>query len=111
MIIKFVLGLRSKIKCAMITNSNDVDTLEEAFDFALKLDLTFKGLLIAKAQEQCSKCEGYEHYDFQCPSESRHVRIVPSDNVDDSIVAEDVNILPEITSIVEDTLVFKYTYY
>jgi len=30
---------------------------------------------------------------------------VLSDNVDDSKVVEDVNILPEITSIVEDTLV------
>ena len=36
----------------MNTNSHDVDTLEEAFDFALKIDLTFKGLLIAKAWEQ-----------------------------------------------------------
>jgi len=30
---------------------------------------------------------------------------VPSDNIDDSKVVEDVNILPEITSIIEDTLV------
>ena len=58
-IIRFVSSLRSKIKRAMFTSSHDVDTLEEAFDFALKIDLTFKGLLIAKPWEQCSKCEGY----------------------------------------------------
>jgi len=46
---RFVSGLKSKIKHVMITSSNDVDTLEEAFDFALKIDLTFKGLPIAKA--------------------------------------------------------------
>jgi len=44
-----VSGLRSKIKHAMITNSHDVDTLEEDFDFALKINLTFKRLLIVKA--------------------------------------------------------------
>ena len=48
-ITRFVLGLRSKIKCNMITGFHDADTLEEAFDFALKLDLTFKELLIVKA--------------------------------------------------------------
>ena len=36
-------------------------------------------------------------------SESRNIRIVLSDNVDDSKVVEDVDILPEITNIVEDT--------
>ena len=48
-ITRFASGLRSKIKCNMITGFHDVDTLEEAFDFALKLHLTFKELLIAKA--------------------------------------------------------------
>ena len=100
-IIRFVSGLRSKIKRAMITSSHDVDTLEEAFYFALKIDLTFKGLLLVKAWEQCSKCEGYKYYDYQCLSGSRHVRIVPSDNVDDSKVVENVIILLEITIIVE----------
>jgi len=33
----------------MIMSSHDAGTLEETFDFALKIDLTFKGLLIAKA--------------------------------------------------------------
>jgi len=63
--------------------------------------LTFKRLVNARAQ--CSKCEGYEHYDYQCTSEGQHVRIVFNDNVDNSKVVEDVNILSEITSIVEDT--------
>ena len=51
--------------------------------------------------------EGYEHehYDYQCPSESLHVRIVSSDNVDDSKVIEDLNILSEVISIVKDTIV------
>jgi len=38
-------------------------------------------------------------------SGSQHVRNVPSDNTDDSKIVEDVNILPEITSNVEDALV------
>jgi len=53
-ITRFVSGLRSKIKCAIIMSFHDVDTLEKAFDFALKLDLTLKGILIAKTWEQCS---------------------------------------------------------
>jgi len=80
-----------------------LDTVEELFDVASKIDLTFKTLVNAKAR--CSKCEGYGHYNYQCPSESRHVRIMPNNNVDDSKVVDDVNILPEITSIVENTLV------
>ena len=63
-ITKCVSSLKSKIKCVIITSSHDVDTLEEVFDFALTLDLTFKRLLIAKAWKQCSKCEGYGHYKY-----------------------------------------------
>ena len=48
------------------------------------------------------------HHDYQCPSESRHVKIMPSGNVDSEVV-EDVNILLEITTIVEDTLVDSVT--
>ena len=48
-ITRFVLGLRSKIKRAIIMSSHDVDILEEVFEFALKIYLTFNGLLIAKA--------------------------------------------------------------
>jgi len=51
----------------MITVSYDLDTVKEAFDVALKIDLTFKTLVNAKAR--CSKCEGYGHYDYQYPSE------------------------------------------
>jgi len=64
---------------------------EEAFDIALRIDLTFKGLVNAKAH--CFKCEGYGHYVYQCPSKSRHVSTVFSDDVDDSKVIEDVLIL------------------
>ena len=37
--------------------------------------------------------------------ESRHVNIVPSNDVDDSKVVEDVHILFEISSVVEEFLV------
>jgi len=43
----------------------------------------------------CSKCEGYGHYDFQCPSKSGHISIVPDDDVDDSKVIEDVPVPSE----------------
>jgi len=63
--------------------------------------LTFQTLVNAKAR--CSKCEGYYHYDYQCPSESQHVRIVPSDDdVDDSKVVEDIHIPSKTVSIIED---------
>ena len=90
---RFVWGLRPKIKRAMITDPYDLDTVEEVFDVALKLDLTFKTLVNAKAR--CSQCEGYGHYDYQCPSESQHVRIVLTDEIDDSKVVEDVQIPPK----------------
>ena len=34
----------------MITGSYDLDTVEEAFDVTLKIDLTFKTLVNAKVQ-------------------------------------------------------------
>ena len=64
----FVWGLRSKIRRAMINDSYDLDTIEEAFDVALKIELTFKKLVNTKAR--CSKCEGYGHFDHQCPLDS-----------------------------------------
>jgi len=67
-ITRFLLDLRSKIRHAMITGSYDLDIVEEAFDVALKIDLTCKRLVNAKAR--CSKCEEYEHYDYQCLSKS-----------------------------------------
>ena len=85
----------------------DLDTVEEVFDVALKIDLTFKTLFNAKAQ--CSKCEGYGHYDYQCISESQHVRTVPSDDVDDSKAIEDVHVPSKTASIIEDISVVSNT--
>jgi len=48
-IIRFIWSLRSKIRHAMITGTNDLDTIEGAFDVALRIDLAFKTLVIAKA--------------------------------------------------------------
>ena len=98
--------------------------MKDAFDFALKIDLTFKGIVSAKAWEQCSKCEGYEqynyqcpswekyskceeywHFDYQCPLESRYVNIVPINDVDDSKVVENDRVPSEISSVVEEPLV------
>ena len=45
---RFVWDLRPKIKCAMITGPYDLDTVEDAFDVVLRLDLTFKTLVNAK---------------------------------------------------------------
>ena len=47
----------------MITGPYDLNTVEEAFDVTLRLDLTFKTLVNAKTK--CYKCEGYGHYDYQ----------------------------------------------
>jgi len=41
-IIRFVSGLRFDIRRAMITSSYGVDSVEDAFNFALKIDLNFK---------------------------------------------------------------------
>jgi len=81
----------------------DLDTVEETFDIALKIDLTFKRLVFVKAC--CSKCEGYRHYDYQCPSKSQHVSIVSSNDFDKSKVVEDVPVPSETTSIIENILV------
>jgi len=82
----------------MITGSYDLDTVEETFDVALEIDLSFKMLVNAKAR--CAKCEEHGHYDYQCPSESQHVRIVPSDDVDSKIV-KDVYVPSKTASIIE----------
>jgi len=39
------------------------------------------------------------------PSESQHVRTVPTDEVDDSKVVEDVQVPPKIVNIIEDIAV------
>jgi len=51
-ITKFVSGLRSDIRYAMITSSYDVDSFEDAFDFVLriKIDLTFKGKSVSNPE-------------------------------------------------------------
>ena len=41
-IIRVVWDLRPKIRRAMVTGSYDLDTIEETFDVALKINLTFK---------------------------------------------------------------------
>jgi len=87
----------------MITGPYDLDTVEEVFDIALRLDLTFKTLVNAKAR--CSKCERYGYYNYQCLSESKHVRIVSSDEVDISKVIEEVHVPSKTVSIIEDTTV------
>jgi len=67
------------------------------------LDLTFKTLVNAKVRR--SKCERYVHYDYQCRSESQHVRIVSSDEVDVSRVIKEVHVPSNTVSIIEDTAV------
>ena len=84
----------------MISDPYDLDTIKEAFDVTLRIDLAFKTLVNAKIR--CSKCEGYTHYDYQRSSECQHVRTVSSNDVDDSKVIEDVHILPKTASIIED---------
>jgi len=48
-IARFVRSLRSKIRHAIIIGSYDLDTVEEAFNVALKMHLIFKTLVNAKA--------------------------------------------------------------
>ena len=62
--------------------------------------MTLKALVNAKAQ--CFKCERYGYYDYQCPSESQHVRTVASDDVYDLKVIENVHVPSNPTSIIED---------
>jgi len=65
--------------------------------------LTFTRLVNVKAW--CFKCEGFEHYDYQCPSKSQHDSIIPSGDVDDSKIVEYVHIPSKTTSIIEDVSV------
>ena len=84
----------------MITDSYNLNIIEEVFDIALKLILTFKTLVNAKTRY--SKCKRYGHYDYQCPSECQHYRTVSSNDVDDSKVVEDVHVPLKTASIIED---------
>jgi len=56
-ITRFVWRLQPRIKRVMITGSYDLDTIEEAFDVALKIDLAFKMLVNVKARS--FKYDGY----------------------------------------------------
>ena len=97
------MGFKTKDKTCCdycLTCPYDLDTVEEAFDVALKLDLTFKTLVNAKAR--CSKFKRYGHYDYQCPSECQHVTTMSSNDVNDSKVIEDVHVPPKTVSIIED---------
>ena len=47
-ITRFVSGLKSNIRRAMIISSYGVDFTEDTFDFTLKIDLTFKRIVNAK---------------------------------------------------------------
>jgi len=60
---RFYSSLTTDVRHAMITSSYHVDSIEEAFHLALELELSFKHKFISKYRKQCSKCEGYEHYD------------------------------------------------
>ena len=65
--------------------------------------MTFKTIVNVKVR--CSKCEGYEHYDYQCPSECQHIRTVSSNDVDDSKVVEDVHVPSKVANIIKDITV------
>jgi len=93
-----------------------VNSVKDAF--ALKIDLTIKGKVSAKAREQCYKCKGYDHYDYQCPSGEQcskcdeYGRVFTSAlwRVDMLILylgndVDDVRVPSEISSIVEEPLV------
>ena len=61
--------------------------------------------MLANAKVWCSKCEGYEHYNYQCPSECQHIRTVSNNDVDNSKVIEDVHVPIKIASIIKDITV------
>jgi len=50
-ITRFVSGIRSNIRRSIITSFYGVDSVEDAFNFVLKIDLTFKGIVSAKVWE------------------------------------------------------------
>jgi len=83
----------------MITDSYDLDTVEEADDVALNINLTFKTLVNVKAR--CTKCKVYGYYDYQCSLKSQYIRTVSSDDVDDSKVIENVHVSSKTANIIE----------
>ena len=51
---------------------------------------------------KCSKCEHFEHYNYQCPSKSQHTDNVQIDDINNSRIIEVVHITSEITSDVDE---------
>ena len=49
-IFRFCSGLRPDVRCAMLTSSYYVYSVEEAFRFVLELELSFKRIFIFKAR-------------------------------------------------------------
>jgi len=97
---RFVWGLWPKIRRVMITDSYDLNTIEESFIVALKIDLTFKMLVNAKIR--CSKCKRYGQNDYQHPMKSQHVGIMPSNDVGDLKVVNNLHLPYKTASITED---------
>ena len=60
---------------------------------------------VLSVRDRCSKCKGYGHHDYQCPSESQYIRTMHIDDVDDQKVIEDVQISLRTVSIIEDIAV------
>jgi len=42
---------------------------------------------------KCSKCEEFEHYNYQCPSKSQHIDNVQIDDIDNSRIVDDATFL------------------
>ena len=61
--------------------------------------------MLVNANAGCSKCTGYGHYNYQCTSESQHVRTVPTDEVDGSKYVKDVQVPSKTVNIIEDMAV------
>ena len=70
-ITRFVFDLRSDSKHVMITSSYGVDCIEDTFGFALKIVLTFKGIIGAKCWEQCFSVLNVRDMDIMITSAPR----------------------------------------
>ena len=55
--------------------------------------------------EQCFICEKNEHFDYQCPLESRHVNIISSNDVNSSKAVKNIHVPSEISKINEESLI------
>jgi len=61
------------------------------------MDITYE-----RPSIKCSNCEEFEHYNYQCPSKSQHTDNAQIDDIDNSKIVEDVHILSEATSDVDE---------